>query len=193
MINRILPILLFFPVLLHAQTESDSIEASRPVFHTGDYSISGGVSYSHTTFPHSEETITNIVISPVYLTFISPRFAFGGRLVYTWQKMSSQFGSSSFDQMGVGPQFRYYALQTPVHAFLAFSVLAVTGSSTISGSTFQGSSLSFAALDVGADLFIAGNLSLEPYLEYRFNFSGGGSPGQTVSLGISFATFVLDK
>lgn len=78
-----------------------------------------------------------------------------------------------------------------MNAFLAGSVLVTTGTTNVSGYSNQESGQSFGAIALGVDSFLSRGVSIEPFIEYRFNFSGTGSPGQTISFGISVANYVL--
>lgn len=186
-------ILIAIPFSLSAQQPMDSASIA-PVspFHRGTYALSGSLTYTRSSYPHNTQATTTFSMSPLYLYFASPRFAFGGQFLYTSTESKNEFSSSRASLLGIGPQFRAYVLKSPMLVYCSLSALMTSTSSEDGDLRSEGPGHSLAAIDVGTDILFATHLSIEPFVEYRYDFLSGSSPFQTIVVGVSIATFVYE-
>ena len=192
--TRTLILSMFVTIFLVAQSPHICAQLSDSLlFDKGTYSLSGSGLFNRTSFPNSDRTITTLSLATTYLHFTSSYFAFGGQLYYQYINSSSTGFSSEATYFGIGPQFRVYALQRPVPAFLSITLIATSGSTTSFGSTRNALTSSFVSIDLGSDFFVARSLSIEPFLQYQFNFSGGSSSGRNFNIGFSITHFVFHE
>jgi hypothetical protein len=186
---RILQVSLFLALLVSG---TQAQEADSSLFNKGTYSLAGSITFDRTTSPGSDRTITDVSVAPLYLHFLSSRFAMGGQAEYTYHKTTSDDYASEEYSVGLGPQLRYYFLVHPIHTFFSATVIFTSGGRTWFGISHDAPDEILTSLNLGADFFLARSLSLEPFVQYRMRLNTGSSNINTVTLGISVAHFVFN-
>jgi hypothetical protein len=186
-------ILLSSILLVFATKGTQAQESDSSCFHDGTYSLSGSITFSHTTSSASEESTTDIAFAPLYLHFLTSRFALGGQIDYLFHKTSSAFVNSEEFSFGIGPQFRYYLFAHPICTFLSATAIVTGGGRTSSGFTYSSPGTALTSFNLGADFFLAKTLSLEPFIQYQFRFAANSQSKNTISFGFSLAHFVFDQ
>ena len=191
--SNLLAMLILFSLVIpvSAEQQPDSSErAALPSFHRGTYLLSGSVAYTYTSNPDISNSITTFSMSPSYLYFISPKFALGGQFTYAFTKETYSFSSSTTSLLGFGPEARVYILQKPSLIFCSVSALIANTSYRFEDIASDEPSASYAAINLGTDIFFATHLAAEPFLEYQYLFRAEPKPASNIIVGISIAAIV---
>lgn len=130
----------------------------------GSSIIHGGLSFTSTSYEHSDNATNVLSVTPGILFFLIDNLAIGGDLLY--QRTShGDWNSSTF---GIGPALRFYL---PMGTAQPFVNLGFTFTSS-SDKDIDGSltNLLFSG-GGGVDIMIAKNVAVEPFLMYHIGSS----------------------
>ena len=182
-------------VLFLALLFAGNAAAASPV-DKGVYSLSGQVSYSHSSYKNGE----SFMFAPSLLYFVYPKLAMGASVLYYDNKTDE----AEIESYGIGPTARYYFGQ---EAFFPFAEVSYTYHKSRSKadigaySSTTDSHYSNTSIGLGADYFLSKNVSLEPMVRYTRNnsssehtSSGSSSNGsgrtEYVFVGIGINVFI---
>jgi hypothetical protein len=123
----------------------------------GTYAIGGGLS-AETVITHGDDDLTSKYnLSPDFYIFLNKNIAIGGTLDFGYYS----HGDNNYISYGIGPGIKFY-----FHPSKKFKINFGTQYSYSSKEQNDYSSW-YLSLFAGVDIFIAKNVALEPYVQFK--------------------------
>ena len=126
----------------------------------GTYTLGGGISFKSSFEEDDDDVQTEFSFGPSFYIFVSKYVALGGSMTYT----NSENGLSS-TTFGIGPGIKFF-----VHPHNKFKINFALNYSYLRTEFEEYDdyySTWYVSFAVGFDIFLAKNVALEPYIDFR--------------------------